>query len=164
MSKNDILDYIPEEGKKNIKKVQKKLDDLLEITQCIKCKKRKPLSEFAEHKDGYLGFSKICVSCFDEKDGPDPLITCKSCGKLKSYEKFYKIRDNKLFGDCIDCIRSSIEEKALNGHTKKCTVCGEEKSASLENFRISATGKDSLISACKICEKTSTPKLKKFIS
>ncbi len=151
MDKKQLEDIIPIEGRKKIQEARKRLDSILEITQCIHCKKNKPLNEFSEDINGYLGFSRICLACNNKLSQLNTHRICKKCGELKENNFFYKIRRQGYFDYCIECTKDLINEKALKGATKKCACCGKIKAASTENFYVTVTCKDMLKPLCKIC-------------
>lgn len=152
MNKTRILSIIPREGRRNIREAKKRLDQLLEITQCIICKESKPLSEFAEDKNGYLGFSNVCQLCSNKMSHSNIQCKCELCGEFKNYDNFYKIRGKDYYKYCIECTRKVIDERALEGITKQCTECGQEKLATTEYFYVTITCKDLLKPLCKICD------------
>lgn len=152
MTKIEILNIIPKEGRNNIKEVKKRLDQLLEITECIKCKESKPLNEFAEDKNGYLGFSNICQVCSDKMGSTYNLNKCEKCGEFKSYNNFYKVRKKDYSKYCIECTRKIINDRALEGITRQCIECGEVSPATTEYFYVTITCKDLLKPVCKKCD------------
>lgn len=146
-----IKKIISKEGRKNLKKAEKRLEKLLEVTQCIICKKYKPLSEFAEDKSGYLGFSNICKQCSCLSKSNSLTKECKLCGQLKEYNHFYKY--NSYYYDyCIECTRKIIDEKAANGLLRKCSKCGKTMPASTKYFDVELHCKDLIRTTCKKCD------------
>lgn len=160
MNKSIIAALIPKEGRQRICEAKKRLDQLLEITQCAHCKKSKPLSEFGEDKSGHLGFSKFCQACSDYLNDPQNNYKCSKCGKTKGIENFYRIKNVIHHEWCIECVKHFVNKRASNGFTRKCSVCGEVKLASTENFYITIGCKDFLKPACRTCERIREKKLR----
>ncbi|MDF2883773.1 MAG: hypothetical protein K0R54_4337 [Clostridiaceae bacterium] len=151
MKRSKIISIIPKEGRTNIIEARKRLNKLLEMTQCIICKENKPLSEFAEDKNGYLGFSNICKVCSDTIEYPHTQNKCKKCGEYKSYNNFYKIRRQGYYKYCIECTKKMINEKAAAGLKKQCTSCNKIMPASTEYFYVTVTCSDLLKPICRVC-------------
>gem|GEM_PF-3905430 len=139
-------------GRKNIREADKRLSQLLEITKCDNCNRKKPLSEFAEDKNGYLGFSNICQECADNGGKLQTHKTCIKCNMEKSLKDFYKLRNNLYYEFCRDCTKKLIDKKAFRGHTKKCSTCGEVFPASTQYFYVGITCTDFLEPNCKSCD------------
>jgi hypothetical protein len=151
MSKINVYNIITEEGRNNIKQAKKRLDQLLEITQCIICNESKPLNEFAEDKNGHLGFSNVCQEC-SKKGISHTKKKCEKCGEFKRYNRFYRIRRKDYSNYCIECTRKMIDERGITGITKQCSECGEVKPSTTEYFYVTITCKDFLKPVCKKCD------------
>lgn len=152
MKRSRSINIITKEGRTNIKEASKRLNKLLEMTQCIVCKENKPLSEFSEDKNGHLGFSSICETCGDKMEYPIAQNKCKKCGEVKSYNNFYKIRKQGYYEYCMECTKKIINEKAATGLEKKCTSCNIAMPASTEYFYITITCSDLLKPVCRVCD------------
>ena len=87
--------------------------------KCSKCHKEKPLDEFYDEKNGYLGKMAKCKDCFkvlmerrkihNIENRIEPKVkVCNACGQEKSITKFYtdaKAPDGKTV-KCIRCIKT----------------------------------------------------------
>lgn len=148
----NIKDIISREGIKNIKVVEKRLNRLLEITQCVKCKVKKPLNEFSEDKDGHLGYSNICKLCSGKSEHEQACYKCKKCEEYKSINNFYLVKGERHIEYCIECIKHMINENASGGLLKQCYTCGENKPATTQYYYVSLTSKGMLKRNCISCE------------
>ncbi len=152
MYNKGIYSMLTEIGRKNIREADKRLSQLLEITKCDICNKKKPLSEFAEDKNGYLGFSNICQECTDQGKTIQTQKKCINCNTVKNLQDFYKLHNNLYYEFCRDCTKKLIDKKAARGHTKRCPTCGEILPASTQYFYVGITCKDFLEPNCKACD------------
>lgn len=145
---------------------------------CTTCGKSKPatLENFHRYKSGTYGIVSECKECKSIKHKQRPIITntdptitkrCTQCKKQlpATLDYFYKLKSGRhgLTGQCKECERyrqSQLDNPANTNRdlVKTCSCCRNIKSATVQYFRESKTGKFGIQSICRECEKLKSQK------
>jgi len=124
--------------------------------ECTKCKQTKPLSQFYKRKDGKLGYTPLCKSCWSSKYADY---------YEKNYEKIIEIGQRRLAAE--RGLKSDFTKddwfQCLNAFDYTCAYCGKHsKKLQQEHFipvnKLGTYTKDNIIPACPRCNQSKSNK------
>jgi hypothetical protein len=132
--------------------------------QCLTCKQWNPATTEFFHclnsKQGTL--HPRCKDCKNStnlhnqrRTIPDGHKQCTRCKEILPFASFYPSKRDKFASQCVTCIKQTQQEKVgilpAAGTVKRCSICRQEKPATLGYFTSDKSKSDHLATKCKEC-------------